>query len=239
MSYGKGRDSWVRNRLNIATSLTYEQMCKTLPVSLLSNMFFTGDGISDENILSSIRKISDSYLIGKVGRTEVLNLMMEYVRDIGKDGRTENLCNLSSIARLELIIDQNSEMAKAVGEYEQMEQNKDIFPYVIYRFSPYCCAKEEHKKHDGKIFSKFDPWLRIHLPPSVLGCYCELEECSVKRAKKTPELIQKPMSSDRITVEGHRGFIFDPSCAFVHENKMLRAKTTDELLSEFQEFLAR
>lgn len=234
----RARDSWIRNRLNIATPLTYEQMCEILPVSLLSNMFFTGDGISDEDILSSMRRISDSYLTGEIGFDECWNKMLEFVRKNGLDDGTNAMTNLGSISRLKLIVGQNSAMAKAVSEYEQNEHNKDIFPYVIYRFSPHCHAKEEHKKYDGKIFSKLDPWLRAHWP-SEFGCYCELEECSVKRAEKTPELIQKPMLSDKITANSRHGFVFDPSCAFVYENKILRVKTIDELLSEFQEFLAR
>lgn len=217
MSYGKGRDSWIRNRLNIATSLTYEQMCKTLPVSLLSNMFFTGDGISDENILSSIRSFLDSYLTGKIGRDECRNRMRRFAREHGLDDGSNALTNIASTSRLNLIIDQNAKMAKAVGVYERMYSpgNLEAFPYVIYHASVRSkVPRSEHKKHDGKIFRKDDPWLRMHWPPSEFNCTCELEECSAKKAGKSPERIKTPTPPDKVRIESQSGFAFDPAQAF-------------------------
>ena len=59
-------------------------------------------------------------MTGRIGRDEARNLMLEYARDNNRDDGTRAITNLASSARLNLIVDQNASMAKAVGDYERM-----------------------------------------------------------------------------------------------------------------------
>ena len=104
--------------------------------------------------------------------------MLEYARDNNRDDGTRAITNLASSARLNLIVDQNASMAKAVGDYERMYSsvNKKLFPYVIYHASVGSrTPRSEHQRYDGMIFEKDDPWLKTHWPPWDFNCHCRLE----------------------------------------------------------------
>lgn len=216
MPQESARSNYIRNRVNLPTAKSSAEIARDIPAAIRAQSFFSAR-VADARVLDYFRTTLDSYLTGKIGRDECRALMRECARVNGKDDGTEALRNLASTARLELIIDQNAKMAKAVGVYERMYSpgNLEAFPYVIYHASVRSkVPRSEHKKHDGKIFRKDDPWLRTHWPPSEFNCTCELEECSAKRAGKMPEAIQKPTPPDKVRVESRSGFEFDPAHAF-------------------------
>ncbi len=156
-------------------------------------------------------------MTGRIGRDEARNLMLEYARSNNRDDGTRAITNLASSARLNLIVDQNASMAKAVGDYERMYSpaNKKVFPYVIYHASVGSRKpRSEHQRYDGMIFEKDDPWLKTHWPPWDFNCHCRLENCTDKKAHKTPDLIQPPTPADKVTVDSKSGFSFDPAHAF-------------------------
>lgn len=106
-------------------------------------------------------------------------------------------------------------MARGVAEWQSWQENKEDFPYIIYHANRDGFVRESHKALDGLIFDKDDPWLVSHRPPWEFGCHCQLEECSAKKAGKTPELIQ-PLSPPEVAnkVYSRSGFRFDPAKAF-------------------------
>ena len=53
-----------------------------------------------------------------------------------------------------------------------------------------------------------------HWPPWDFNCHCRLENCTDKKAHKTPDLIQPPTPADKVTVDSKSGFQFDPAHAF-------------------------
>lgn len=163
------------------------------------------------------RATLDDYLKGGIGRDECRNRMRRFAREHGLDNGSNALTNIASSSRLNLIIDQNAKMAKAVGVYERMYSpgNLEAFPYVIYRASVRSkTPRSSHQKYDGMIIRKDDPWLRTHTPPWEFNCRCWLEEITEKAAGKTPELIQEPTLPDKVTVDSRSGFVFDPERAF-------------------------
>ena len=138
-------------------------------------------------------------------------------RDEGCDPHQAGMRNLASTARLNLILDQNAKMARAVAQYEAMHRpaNLKMFPYVIYRASVGSRSpRDSHRLYDGMIIDKRDPWLRTHWPPWEFGCNCDLENCSAKKAATLGTV--KPMSDpeDKVTVDSESGFSFDPEHAF-------------------------
>ena len=156
-------------------------------------------------------------MTGRIGRDEARNLMLEYARANNRDDGTRAITNLASSARLNLIIDQNASMARAVGDYERMYSsvNKKLFPYVIYHASVGSrTPRSEHQRYDGMIFEKDDPWLKTHWPPWDFNCHCRLENCTDKKAHKTPDLIQPPTPAEKVTVDTKSGYSFDPAHAF-------------------------
>lgn len=206
-------DRYLQARKNLPTSKSSAEIARDIPPKLRAQSFFSAR-VVEAHILDRFREITDAYNTGKIGRAEARNLMMEYARKAGKDDGTASLRNLASTGRLNLILDQNAKQAHAVGEYERMEKNKDIFPFVIYHASVGSKQpRSEHKKHDGKVYSKDDPWLRAHWPPSEFGCNCELEECTAKRAEKLGT-IQPVTPPDKVHNDSKSGYSFDPAHAF-------------------------
>lgn len=120
--------------------------------------------------------------------------------------------------------------------------NLEAFPYVIYHASVGSKKpRGEHKKLDGKIFDKNDPWLRSHWPPSEFGCNCELENCSAKKAGKHPELVQPVSPPETATqYDSKSGYAFDPAHAFEKfdlsgiKTPELRERVAEKMSKEYE-----
>jgi hypothetical protein len=206
----------IQDRTNLPTDMTSKAISRTISPKIRAQSFFSAR-VAEANILSRFREITDSYMTGRIGRDEARNLMLEYARANNRDDGTRAITNLASSARLNLIIDQNASMARAVGDYERMYSpaNKKVFPYVIYHASVGSRKpRSEHQRYDGMIFEKDDPWLKTHWPPWDFNCHCRLENCTDKKAHKTPDLIQPPTPADKVTIDSKSGFSFDPAHAF-------------------------
>jgi len=206
----------IQDRRNLPTDMTSKAISRTISPKIRAQSFFSAR-VAESNILSRFREITDSYMTGRIGRDEARNLMLEYARANNRDDGTRAITNLASSARLNLIVDQNASMAKAVGDYERMYSsvNKKLFPYVIYHASVGSrTPRSEHQRYDGMIFEKDDPWLKTHWPPWDFNCHCRLENCTNKKAHKTPDLIQPPTPADKVTVDTKSGYSFDPAHAF-------------------------
>jgi hypothetical protein len=212
--------AFLRNRVNMPTQLGSAELAQ-LPAQIRARSFFSAR-VAEAHILEKFRQVSDDYSAGKIGRDEARAILRVFARENGKDDGTSSLKNLASTARLQLILDQNRSMAKAAGDYARMYKtaNLKVFPYVRYVASVGSKnPRDSHRKYDGMIFDKRDPWLKTHWPPWDFGCKCQLENVTAAErdevAKSKPEKIQ-PMSPPEAaeTVDTNSGFSFNPEDAF-------------------------
>lgn len=213
------KQEWIKNRVNLPTAKGSGEISRDIPAQIRARAFFSAR-VAEAHILDRFRSITDDYLSGRIGRDEARALLREYARASGKDDGTESLKNLASTARLELILDQNAKMARAVYRHERMYSPAAlrVFPYVRYRASVGSRQpRSEHGKYDGMIFRKDDPWLRTHTPPWDFGCNCELEQITEKQAAKLGGPVS-PTPPERVKVDSRNGFSFDPAHAFETED---------------------
>lgn len=209
--------NWLDSRVTLPTAKSSAEIVRDIPPEVRMRSFYSAR-VAEQHIAERFHQLTDDYNNGRIGRDEARNLMKQYARKYGKDDGTSGLQNLGSTARLNLIIDQNAKMARAVGRYERMYSpgGLEAFPYVIYHASVGSKnPRRSHGKYDGMIFAKDDPWLRSHWPPWEFGCNCELENCSAKKAGRSPEKIQEkspPEVAEKVYSQS--GFQFDPSKAF-------------------------
>ena len=132
----------------------------------------------------------------------------------------------ASTARLHLILDQNRAMAKAASDYARMYKpaNLKVFPYVRYVASVGSKnPRDSHRKYDGMIFDKRDPWLKTHWPPWDFGCKCQLENLTRQEAEKDGRIM--PMSPPEIAEKADRpssGFSFNPEQVFENAGDLSR-----------------
>ena len=209
------QDKYISNRVNVITSLDHRQLLTQLPQKIKTQAFFSAR-VSEARILERLRSISDMYSRGELSLGEARTRLKQFLQGSGYNPHEAGLKNLASTARLNLVLQQNSSMAKAVGDYHRMhkEENMKVFPYVRYHSRNDSRSRSSHADLDGKIFHKNDPFLRTHTPPWEFNCRCYLEEITEKEANKTPALIQKETPMDQVRVESKSGFAFDPVTAF-------------------------
>ena len=206
---------FIESRVNLPTDKGSAEIARDIPAVIRARAFFSAR-VAEAHILERFREISDQYSSGAISRDEARHLLRQFARSEGKDDGTKALRNLASTARLNLILDQNAKMARAVGQYEAMHRpaNLQMFPYVIYRASVGSKhPRGSHGQFDGKVIAKNDPWLKNHWPPWEFGCNCDLQNCTAKKAAGLPGLTDE----DR-KVASQSGFEFDPSTAFEEYN---------------------
>ena len=212
----EGREKeFITQRVNLPTGKSSSRISAEIPPEIRAKAFFSAR-VAEAHILERFREISDRYSSGEISRDEARHLLRQYATAHGKDDGSKGLRNLASTARLNLILDQNAKMARAVGRYETMHSpaNLKMFPYVIYRASVGSKSpRDSHHKYDGMVIDKRDPWLRTHWPPWEFGCNCDLSNCSAKKAAALGTI--KPLSKpEDVKIESDSGFAFDPATWF-------------------------
>ena len=234
----EGREKeFITQRVNLPTAKSSSRISAEIPPEIRAKAFFSAR-VAEAHIIERFREISDRYSSGEISRDEARHLLRQYATAHGKDDGSEGLRNLASTARLNLILDQNAKMARAVGQYEAMHRpaNLKMFPYVIYRASVGSKSpRDSHQKYDGMVIDKRDPWLRTHWPPWEFGCNCDLSNCSAKKAAALG--LVKPLSKpEDVKIESDSGFAFDPAAALIRTDGGFRAYTTAELREIFQAY---
>ena len=186
--------------------------------------------MAEGHILERLRGISDAYSRGEIGLAEARTRLKKFLRGEGKDDGTNGLRNLASTARLNLILEQNTRMAAAVGRWQvSMDAEiRDRWPCWRYIGSTARNPRDTHARFAGKVFRKDDPiWHKIY-PPSDFGCKCDVEDCD-EEPDKAPKTVEPPPS----------GFAFDPAHAFEEfdlgriKDETLRKKTEEGLREKF------
>ena len=189
--------------------------------------------VAEGHILERLRGISDAYSRGEIGLAEARTRLKKFLRGEGKDDGTNGLRNLASTARLNLILEQNTRMAAAVGRWQvSMDAEiRDRWPCWRYIGSTARNPRDTHARFAGKVFRKDDPiWHKIY-PPSDFGCKCDVEDCD-EEPDKAPKTVEPPPS----------GFAFDPAHAFEEfdlgriKDEALRKKTEEGLREKFGVF---
>lgn len=74
-------------------------------------------------------------------------------------------------------------MAWAAARYEQEQEDKDVFPYLLYQTLGDENVRQSHRDLDGKIVHKDDPFWRQHYPPWDWGCRCTVIELTEAEAR--------------------------------------------------------
>jgi len=227
-------DDLISRKVSMPTAKSHAELIRDVAPKIRAQAFFSAR-VAQAHILDKLREISDGYSRGEFGLGEARNKLKDFLSGEGYDPHQAGLRNLASTARLNLIVRQNSAMAKAAAEYRRMHDPDamQVFPYVRYHAQNDGRTRSEHSHLDGKIFHKDDPFLRTHTPPWEFNCRCYLEEITAEEAGKHRQDIQEPTPADKVTVESRSGFSFDP--AHVFEEFELSGVQSSEVRAEIRE----
>ncbi|GAB6391226.1 MAG: hypothetical protein MdMp014T_0599 [Treponematales bacterium] len=98
--------------------------------------------------------------------------------------------------RLKTIYRVNMRSAFQRERYERTMKSP-LHPYMMYRIGNSAHHREEHRKWDGLILPKDDPWRDSRLPPNGFGCKCYTVAVSeVRKQRYEKEGVPFPPSID-------------------------------------------
>lgn len=86
-------------------------------------------------------------------------------------GETVN-AQLGSDARLRKIFEVNLGTAYSEGQWERIQRNIELFPYLQYLRSSSENPRLSHAAFAGKVMRADDPWWQSHMPVKEWGCKC-------------------------------------------------------------------
>lgn len=81
---------------------------------------------------------------------------------------------LGSPRRLRVIYDTNLATAYSEGQWERIQRNKVIFPFLEYVKSAAENPRLEHLAYAGMVLRADDPWWQTHMPVKDYGCKCSV-----------------------------------------------------------------
>ncbi|MBR7145059.1 MAG: hypothetical protein IKD10_08980 [Lentisphaeria bacterium] len=200
------RERWIKNRVTLPTKLSSRAIAERLMPKIRAQAFFSAR-VAEARIAEAIKEISDRYSMGEIEFAEARTALKRLAVGNNLDDGSRSLKNLGSLARIDLILQQNALMAAAVGQYEAgMDPDiKERFPCWRYIASTAINPRDSHAKYSGMVFRKDDPiWHKI-FPPWDFNCKCSVEDCD-----------DEPMDSSKLIPNGvpGSGFAFDPAHVF-------------------------
>jgi len=92
-----------------------------------------------------------------------------------------------SKAHADTIIRTNAQVAYNAGHWRSFEQNKNIYPYLMYSSIRDTRTRPSHLKLNGVVLPVNDPYWHTHSPPLGFNCRCALINLSKKEYDKMAE----------------------------------------------------
>lgn len=171
------------------------------------------------HIWQYIRSFSDMVNADNISAAEARNKIKDWLWDQKYQSYEQfysnKISNLSSTARLNLILSYNADRLQAAKVYQV-----GMDPSVIEWFPAweYCCFSDDHVRsnhaqYNGMIFAKNDPIWKIIFPPWELGCRCWVKNVSRKEwseyQKQAIAKIDPPMIKNDNVILNVKDLFFD------------------------------
>ncbi|SAI74576.1 F protein (gpF) (protein gp30) [Bordetella ansorpii] len=99
---------------------------------------------------------------------------------------------LGSDARLRRIFDTNLATAYGEGQWERIQRNVTLFPYLQYLRSSSEHPRLSHAAWAGKIFRADDPWWQAHMPAKEWGCKCGVLQLTQRQVDQMGLTVEQP-----------------------------------------------
>lgn len=244
-------EDYLSRRFNLLTTKGHRELT-ALPDAVKAHAFFSAK-VGRAHILERLRKVSDAYSRAETNRAEARAELTEFLRKNGYIpgglgepppgvspldwARRRKISNLASVARLNLILEENRSAAAAVGEYQRMYDPdiKEFYPCLVYHARRDSRVRGSHAEDDGKIFDKDDPWLLTHWPGKRdFRCRCWAENAERPDDPKKVQPFGKP------TIDSESGYVFRPDLAFAaNDMGQLQVKDRGLVLDEMTDLVRK
>jgi SPP1 gp7 family putative phage head morphogenesis protein len=183
---------------------------------------FTVAGMMDADLLHDVRKAVDSAIATGQSMRDFEKELTPLLQKKGWWGDKELLDpltgdwvpkSLGSPHRLELIFRTNLMNSYAAGQWEQIQRQKEIAPYLMYDAVDDHRTRPEHAQWDGKVLPVDSPFWQTHYGPNGYNCRCgviqldqdDLEEMGITPSAE-PKLKMQPWTNPRT---GKPGIVYE------------------------------
>ena len=209
------------------TGLTSREISNQVPADIRNQAFFSAQ-VSSAHILENLQTECRAVLAGErsyqESRTRIKGFLAAEGYGIPAPHSKEDraIANLTSDARIQLVIRQNVRMSQAVGE-RQVSEHPDVAErYPNYR---YIANTSRHAEFDGVVLPKAHPFWKTHYPPWDFNCDCMVvDEEGKPNAKGT---------ATRLDVKGKPVNVAAPDSGFeFHSSPQDAFKTFDTSIIE-------
>lgn len=93
-------------------------------------------------------------------------------------GGGQTIAQLGSPARLQTIYRTNMQAAYAAGQWDDIQDQADLAPYLMYDAVDDARTRPEHRAWDGVVLPVSHPWWQTHYPPNGWNCRCSVVQLS-------------------------------------------------------------
>jgi hypothetical protein len=158
----------------------------------------------------------------------------EMVDPVGGDTK---LVQLGSPSRLELIFDTNLATAYSEGQWERIQRNQELFPFLEYVRSASVNPRHTHLAYSGLVLRADDAFWQTHLPIKEYNCKCTviqhtqrmLDREGLKVGTAPPEVMRTVVNKRtgevmQVPTGVHPAFHYPPGGRRAHLEKMLADK---------------
>jgi Phage Mu protein F like protein/phage-Barnase-EndoU-ColicinE5/D-RelE like nuclease3 len=162
------------------------------------------------------------------------------------------LAQLGSPARLELVYDTNLATAYSEGQWERIQRNKELFPFLEYVRSASVNPRHTHLAYAGLVLPADDPFWQTHLPIKEYNCKCSvvqhsrrmLEREGLTVGKAPPEVMRTVVNKRtgqtmQVPVGVDPAFHYPPGGRRAHLDKMLADKQQASAAAQAPRFAQR
>lgn len=140
-------------------------------------------------------------------------------------------------ARLRVIYQTNLRTARAVGQWERVQETKNVTPYFQYNLGASVNHRPEHEEIAGTLLPVDDQFWDTAFPPNGYGCQCYLQTLTQWAADKLGGVTRRPelplvewSGPNNQKVLAPRGI--HPSFAYNPGKESLRVRQVGRLVDE-------
>lgn len=168
-----------------------------------------------------------------------------------EDGQPK-LVQLGSPSRLELIYDTNLATAYSEGQWERIQRNKELFPFLEYVRSASVNPRHTHLAYAGLVLRADDAFWQSHLPIKEYKCKCTVVQHSQRmldreglQVGKAPPEVMRTVINKRtgevmqVPTGVHPAFNYPPGGRRANLEKMLTDKQAATNSYQAQSFAQR
>ena len=217
--------------INSKTAVDFLQKKKNRPTSLYSKHIaedwnketrvrsFFSARVAKAELLDSFRYRCKQMVEGSISKSQARSMIKNFLdtdgasmlSELGFGGTdvSDSLAELGSTRRINLILEENTRQAYAVGEYKQLLQDKDLSPYLEYHTLEDSKVRRSHAVLDGLVYKVDDPiWGTIY-PPNDFSCRCYVRELDRDEVKGRNISETMPKGVDEENPLSKSGYGFD------------------------------